>query len=120
MKVEIDVDQVLPCAVEILANAGDSVLVLNGTVIGVVPAQGDGLAPAPARLPRTEYYTQDQIVNLFRTHGPISVKRLNWKLSHGPETRQEVKRVVGRLVRLGKLVKLNESRFGVYGVLGQG
>jgi hypothetical protein len=118
MKVSIDIDQVLTCATEILASPGDRLMVLNGTVIGVMPPD-----PFPGQTPRDPseeriggYYTSSQVVELFRTHGPASVNAINRKLSHGPEMRLCVKRAVQRLLKEGRLIKLNDSRFGIYAV----
>ncbi len=114
MKITIEVDQVVTAAVDILANAGDKLMIRDGACIGVIPADGfeqkpDSKTPAPGRT-----FSDDEIWGFFRQFGATRARALNNRLNLNGTQREYVKRSIARLVKRGLLATVSKTRFPEY------
>lgn len=121
-KIEIDVDQILTCAMPIEAEAGDKLFVMNGMVIGLVErsavkpklvhsrphtpaARAD--SHAPKRQPSQNegqgvYFTEAIAIEELRRHGPATVREIGDRLNLTREQRARLGYVLRKAVDAGE------------------
>lgn len=119
-KIEIDVDQILTCAVAIEAEVGDRVLVMNGVIIGMVerrkplvvpppPPPRTQIDPADMTTPETRRLLDEQILAVLRREGPATTRRIGDSLGLPLGQRGLVKKRIAELRQTHTIVADNAS-----------
>lgn len=124
-KIEIDVDQVLTCAVFLEElRPGDRLLVMNGVVIGMIEPHGRAAAaplvaavtvasaPAPVATP-APVALREQVKALIAHHGPISGRQISKRVANGAQGAR-VAQALKRLRDAGEIAAVTQERFPAY------
>lgn len=98
--------QVVTCAVDIIAERGQQLLVLGDTCIGVRTAEG--AAAPPARTTNGRWPTDDELVRAVVQGGPVSSRKVGDRLGYAGDDKQHRSYVGYHLRKLaaeGRLVE---------------
>lgn len=132
-KIEIDVDQVLTCAVHLEADPGDRLVVMGGVVVGVIGKQSVGAVvlaerrpalappePPPLLSSRAMPATADmarKALEVIRTEGPISGHGIGARLG---DTKGRLSQALKTLRARGAIRATSEGRYPQYVYAGNG
>ena len=114
--INLKIDQLLTCAVEIIADAGDQLIVLGGAVIGVIPAKDRVQAP-PALVLTPPADITERVYALYKKHGPCTARHLGAIMKLHPSERYWIKTGQDRLLRAKRLEAVSDGRYPSYRVI---
>ena len=114
--ISLNIDQLLTCTVEIIAEVGDQLIVLGGAVIGVIPAKDRVQAPRTLMLTPPADPTE-RVYALYKKHGPCTARHLGAIVNLPPGERYWIKTGQDRLLRAKRLEAVSDGRYPSYRVI---